>query len=89
MQARILSRVEHPRPSFPPSSRLLLLAIPFLSARRHVHHLPRQLHLPRTRNELHHQEVTRVRVPCHDAPASNHRNSEVQVLPPQDDPKRK
>lgn len=89
MQARILPRVECPRSSLPPPPRLLFLSITLLQARRHVHHLPCQLDLPRARDELHHKEAARIRLPRHDAPAADYRHPEVEVLPPQNDSQRK
>lgn len=77
--------MEHSCPPLPPPPRLLLFPLSLYPTRRNVHHFPRQLRLPRTGDELHHQEAARVRVPCNDAPAPYHRYPEIKVLPPQDD----
>lgn len=78
--------MEHPRAPLPPPARLLSFALILLPARSHVHHVPRELRLPRARHELHHQEAARVRLPSHDAPDAHRRRPTVAILPRQEDP---
>lgn len=73
--------MERPSPPLPLPPRLLPRAFLILSTRRYDDHLPGQLVLPRAGDELHHQEVARVRVHLYDAAAAYCSGPEIPLFP--------
>lgn len=80
LQARILPRVERPRPPLPFPPCLLPFAMQLLSTRGYDHYVPGQLSFPRAGHELHHQEAPWVRIPGYDAATAHCCSSEVPLL---------
>lgn len=84
IQARILPRMERPRPQLPPPPCLLPIALALLPTSRHAHNLPRQLPRARTSHELHHEETARLRIHLYDASIADCDCAEVEIFPGED-----
>lgn len=69
--ANVQSRVEHPRTQLLQTTRIQRLPHDHVATRSNFHHVLDQLIGPRARHGLHHAQVPRVRIHCHDAADAN------------------
>jgi hypothetical protein len=77
--ARVLTRVEQASSSLLPETRLLGVARPHVSPHGHGNHISHQRTRTRTGHGLHHAQVSRLRLHCHDVADADCHGPALQV----------